>query len=88
MNRDTMYLAMGSGKVPGFASWRRVNSRLAELSGVIVLEGCKGKEIGSMLVEKILKDARDSSYDSIGVKTEEYNTPAIAFYKKCGFAPH
>jgi ribosomal protein S18 acetylase RimI-like enzyme len=87
MKRENIYLASDSGKVVGFASWRRISNRLAEMSGVIVLEECKGKGIGSLLVEKVLKDARGLGCSTIGVKTEECNKPAIAFYRKCGFAP-
>lgn len=87
MEREKIYLARDSGKVMGFASWHGIGrSGLAELSGVIVLEEQKGRGIGSLLVEKVLDDAREAGYSSIGVKTEEYNAPAISFYRKCGFA--
>ncbi|MCQ5377164.1 MAG: GNAT family N-acetyltransferase [Candidatus Methanomethylicia archaeon] len=87
LKRERVYLAKEGGKVVGFASWRVVTGDLTELSGVIVLEGYKGRGIGSALVERALSDAKRAGYAKMGVKTEEWNAPAIAFYKRWGFAP-
>lgn len=78
-------VAEEEGKVIGFSSVRKVEARMAELSGIMVLESSTGKGIGTKLIRKATEGARKRGFTSIQVKTEAINDRAISFYKKAGF---
>jgi len=57
-----------------------------ELLRLYVLAGCKGRRIGTALLDVGLKAARDKAYESCWLKVWDGNTEAIDFYKNKGFA--
>ena len=72
-------------RIIGFSSVRRVESREAELTSIVVLESAAGRGVGSRLLRKALDTARKRGFNSVLVKTEVANERAISFYRKSGF---
>lgn len=80
-----VFLAVNGKGVVGFASNRRVDDEVVELSGIVVLESMKGRGIGSRLLETSVMAALSDGFSRILVKTEAFNDRAIAFYRGKGF---
>jgi len=76
----TIFLALTNSKVVGFASNTKVNQKLVELSGIIVLENMRGQGIGTLLPQSAIRSARKHGYNVMTVKTELTNDRAIRFY--------
>jgi putative acetyltransferase len=74
-----------NGEITGFAVNRVQDSSTMELAGIIVREDLLGKGIGSLLLSKCIKFAREAGFMSMVVKTETSNKRAINFYMKKGF---
>ena len=65
----------------GFARVLTDEVVLAHIMDVIIFDGHKGKGLGKILVEHVLKDARVNDVLSITLKTKDAHT----FYEKYGF---
>ena len=53
------------------------------LEGLWINEKYRGKDIGTMLIEKIEKCAKENN--ALGVRTETWNFQARGFYEKMGY---
>ncbi len=72
------YVAKEYDHILGFAY--STNKGTFSSTGVLVLNGYRGKGIAKKLIIELLKDT-----PLIEVNIEESNTPAIELYKRCGF---
>ena len=52
------------------------------LEDIIVTEAMRGKGIGSLLFERLLKEAKEKNFVRLSWQVLEWNEPAINFYKK------
>ncbi len=75
-----------SGLVVGFAlyyirysTWK---GQVMYLEDILVTEKMRGKGIGSMLVDRLIVEARERGFSRIVWQVLEWNEPAINFYKK------
>ena len=57
------------------------------IDDLCVLEGCRGKHIGSMLYNEVVRYAKMRKCDAITLNVWEGNDAARAFYDKMGFTP-
>ena len=57
------------------------------IDDLCVLEGCRGKHIGSALYNEVVRYAKMRKCDAITLNVWEGNEAAKAFYEKMGFAP-
>ena len=57
------------------------------IDDLCVLEGCRGKHIGSALYNEVVRYAKMRKCDAITLNVWEGNDAAKAFYEKMGFAP-
>lgn len=57
-----------------------------ELRPIVVHPDFRGKNVGVLLVNTLLEDARDRGYKEIFLIAEENNLGAVHFYKKFGFS--
>jgi len=80
-----IFVAEEAGRILGFASLKKIDSGVAELSGIVVLQSLVGRGVGTELFKVVREFAVAESYHKIVVKTELFNEMAIAFYKKLGF---
>jgi RimJ/RimL family protein N-acetyltransferase len=83
------YLAVDSnGEVIGWCDIRPVEhptrSHVGEL-GMGILNGFRGKGIGTSLVKKCLQHATQAGLEKVELQVYETNIPAIELYSKFGF---
>ena len=71
--------------VVGFCAIRKIDDRLLELAGIIVRQDQLGKGVGNDLLEKARKEAVESGFTNMVVKTECTNERALSFYRSKGF---
>jgi len=90
--QKTFLLAFLGGKAVGYV---KLNARPAppcvlgatpvELERIYVDKGCKGKKIGSSLLQEVFQFASSHQYETVWLGVWEHNSPAQAFYQKWGF---
>ncbi|WP_316815215.1 GNAT family N-acetyltransferase [Pedobacter nyackensis] len=81
-------VAEENGFIAGFAiyytrysTWK---GRRLYLEDFIVTESYRGRGIGKLLFEAVLKDAKDKNFNGMNWQVLDWNEPAINFYKKYG----
>ncbi len=78
-----------SGKIIGFAFVKRRSRSLKENFlgelGVFVRDGYQGKHVGSELIDRLLKLAKNESFERIYLTVLADNLKAISMYEKYGF---
>ena len=52
------------------------------LEDIIVTESARGKGIGSMLMNRLIEEAREKKFSGMMWQVLDWNEPAIGFYKK------
>ena len=62
-----------------YSTWK---GQTMYLEDIIVTESMRGKGIGKMLIEKLIKEAREKDFKRITWQVLDWNEPAINFYKK------
>lgn len=62
-----------------YSTWK---GRRLYLEDFIVTESYRGRGIGKLLFEAILKDAKDKNFNGMNWQVLDWNEPAINFYKK------
>lgn len=77
-----------NGFIAGFAiyytrysTWK---GRRLYLEDFIVTEAYRGRGIGKLLFEAVIKDAKDKNFNGMNWQVLDWNEPAINFYKKYG----
>lgn len=80
------FVAEMDGVVQGFAmyyirysTWKGQRMYLEDL---IVTEEMRGKGLGSLLFDALIKEAKEKNFNGIVWQVLEWNEPAIKFYKK------
>lgn len=84
-----LFVAAGVENLLGFAAltfdfslWRA--RRWAHLDCLFVREDCRGLRIGESLMVATIQHARDAGADRMEWQTPEWNSRAIAFYRRIG----
>ena len=52
------------------------------LEDILVTEEMRGKKIGSLLFDALIKEAKEKKYNGMNWQVLDWNEPAINFYKK------
>lgn len=80
------FVAESAGQVQGFAlyyirysTWKGQRMYLEDL---LVTEEMRGKGIGTLLFDELIKEAKIKGFNGITWQVLEWNEPAISFYKK------
>lgn len=80
------FVAEKNGVVEGFAlyyirysTWKGQRMYLEDL---LVTEELRGKGIGSLLFDELIKEAKKEGFNGIVWQVLEWNEPAIKFYRK------
>jgi ribosomal protein S18 acetylase RimI-like enzyme len=71
--------------IVGFCAIREIDDMSLELAGIVVRQDQVGKGIGTDLFQRARKEAVDSGFTTMVVKTESNNERALAFYRGKGF---
>ncbi len=80
-----LYLAFCDKKLAGCIALRKIDDENCEMKRLYVKPDFRGKEIGNILVEKIIEDAKSIGYKHILLDTFPFLEIAIKLYKKLGF---
>lgn len=80
------FVAEVDGKVQGFAlyyirysTWK---GQAMYLEDLLVTESMRGKNLGKLLFERLMEEAREKKLKRIAWQVLEWNEPGINFYKK------
>jgi GNAT superfamily N-acetyltransferase len=80
------FVAEEGGVILGFAlyyirysTWK---GQAMYLEDIIVTESARGKGIGKLLMDQLIKEAKEKKWNRIIWQVLEWNEPAINFYKK------
>lgn len=64
-----------------YSTWK---GQVMYLEDIIVTEKMRGKGIGTMLMDRVIEEAREKGFQRISWQVLDWNEPAIKFYKKYG----
>lgn len=80
------FVAESDGVVQGFAlyytrysTWK---GRRMYLEDILVSEPFRGKQIGTLLFNRLIEEAKENDYSGMVWQVLDWNEPAIRFYKK------
>jgi putative acetyltransferase len=80
-----LLLAMDGSMPAGCAGFRRLGSNTCELYNVYVRQVCRGRNIGAMLVQRLLIDARSAGYRAMCLETATFMHDAHKLYRSLHF---
>ena len=83
--KGRLYIATVEGDVAGCIALRNIDDKSCELKRLYVRPEFRGNQIGQMLIEQIISDARDIGYKQILLDTLPFLKSAIYIYEKLGF---
>ncbi len=62
-----------------YSTWKGCRLYLEDF---LVTEQCRGKGVGKLLFERVIKEAKDNNYNGISWQVLDWNEPALNFYSK------
>ena len=80
-----LYLLFCEGKAAGCIGLRKIDERSCEMKRLYVRPEFRGRGLGTVLVEKIIQDAKDIGYSQILLDTLPFLQSAIRMYCSFGF---
>jgi len=81
-----LYIAFDGGNIAGCIALRPMDDEgICEMKRLFVREEFRGKEIGRMLAERIIADAREIGYRAMRLDTLQRMETARALYTQLGF---
>lgn len=80
-----LYLARCDGKLAGCIALKKIDALSCEMKRLYVRPQFRGSHIGSVLVRRIIEDARSIGYERMMLDTFPSLKSAIQLYKKYGF---
>ena len=78
-------LAMDAGLPAGCAAFRRLTSDVCELYDVYVRPTCRGRGIGSMLLQRLMSNAKGAGYRAMCLETATFMHDAHGLYRSLEF---
>ena len=80
-----LYIVLFDGSVAGCIALRKIDDCNCELKRFFVKPEFRGNKIGTILLERIITEAKEIGYKHILLDTLPFLTTAIEMYKKAGF---
>lgn len=80
-----VYICFCEGKAAGCIALKRIDNKKCEMKRLYVRSDFRGKHIGSLLVNKVIEDAKSIGYAFMLLDTFDFLTSAINIYKRNGF---
>ncbi|MDE7251890.1 MAG: GNAT family N-acetyltransferase [Acetatifactor sp.] len=80
-----LYLVRCDGQVAGCIGLRRIDGQNCEMKRLYVRPSFRGKQIGEMLIQQVIEDARAIGYLHMLLDTLPFLQSAIHLYQKFGF---
>jgi len=63
-----------------------IGENVGLIEDMIVTQSCRGKGIGSSLLEALIAESANKKYGRLALGADHRNSGAVAFYQKYGFA--
>lgn len=79
-------IAYLDGEAVAFAAYSEVLASVFKLHKLYILPSLQGRGIGRQLIDYIINDTKNAGATQLQLNVNRYNSQAIAFYKKAGFA--
>jgi ribosomal protein S18 acetylase RimI-like enzyme len=79
-------ICYSDGLPVGFASWSEIATRIFKLHKIYILTGQQGKGIGKAMIAHVVSEIRKEAATALRLNVNRYNSSAIAFYERMGFA--
>ncbi|CAI8699018.1 GNAT family N-acetyltransferase [Chryseobacterium sp. IT-36CA2] len=83
-NSDIYLLHDGTENIAVMALYKKSTTEL-EIKNIAVIENCRNKGIGSILMNKAKEIAKENQYKTLTVGTSDTGFQQIRFYEKNGF---
>lgn len=80
-----LYLAFCDNSAAGCVGLRRIDAENCEMKRLYVRPSFRGKRIGSLLVQRVIRDAREIGYRHMLLDTLPFLESALRLYKRHGF---
>lgn len=81
-----LYLASDDGEIAGCIALRTLGPGVCEMKRLFVRENFRGRQIGKLLIEKLIADAREVGYDRMRLDTFPPKMgKAVQLYESYGF---
>jgi len=78
-------LAQSGGKTEGCAALRKIDDETCEMKRLFVRPRFRGRKIGRLLAERIIKEGKRIGYKKMRLDTTPQMKEAIQLYKSLGF---
>lgn len=85
MPSGRLYLAYCDGKAAGCIGLKNMDGKNCEMKRLYVRPQFRGKNIGKLLIQKIIGDAKEIGYSYMLLDTLPFLEKAIHMYEKFGF---
>ena len=80
-----LLLALLDGQAAGCVGYSRLTDAVCELKRLYVRPQCRGNGIGTLLIDKLIEQARLSGYRRVKLETGRFMTEAHQLYQSFGF---
>jgi GNAT superfamily N-acetyltransferase len=64
-----------------YSTWK---GQVMYLEDILVTESMRGKGVGTMLMDRLIEEAKEKGFSRLSWQVLDWNEPAINFYKKYG----
>ena len=64
-----------------YSTWK---GQVRYLEDILVTESMRGKGVGTMLMDRLIEEAKEKGFSRLSWQVLDWNEPAINFYKKYG----
>ena len=85
MPSGRLYLAYYNGEAAGCIGLKNIDKKNCEMKRLYVKPQFRGKNIGKLLVQKIITEAKEIGYSHMLLDTLPFLEKAIYLYKQFGF---
>lgn len=87
-NKGCFLVAKGEGKLVAMGAYRNLGEGRAEIKRMRTAPALQGQGLGALLLEELLKRAKEAGYEEIILETSEKQTAARKLYSRFGFVEY
>ncbi|WP_051639295.1 GNAT family N-acetyltransferase [Succinivibrio dextrinosolvens] len=80
-----LIVAVDENEFQGMAAYRKLNDERCEVKRLYVRREARGQHLGDLLLDELLKKAKNAGFTEVIVNTPMSVTTAVNLYKKHGF---